>query len=186
MRWRMWRRSVSSWVSPGPRVPMGLRPPPAVWRTRWLHMPERRGSRYWYWASSTCSLPSLVLARSAKISRIKALRSMTRHCMISSSALVWDGEISLSNTSRSTWFCRTSSAISRALPSPMKVRGSGVGRFCMAVKMHWPPAVSSSCSSSAMVSLSEWSKSGRLPQLKPTRPARSGCFSCISFCSAGI
>ena len=26
----MWRRSVSSWVSPGPRVPMGLEPPEAV------------------------------------------------------------------------------------------------------------------------------------------------------------
>ena len=42
---RMWRRSVSSWVSPGPRVPMGLEPPEAVWRTRCVHMPVRRGSR---------------------------------------------------------------------------------------------------------------------------------------------
>ena len=63
----MRRWSVSSCDSPGPRVPM---PPPSL--SRWLHWPASRGSRYWCWASSTCSCPSRVRARRAKMSRIRA------------------------------------------------------------------------------------------------------------------
>ena len=42
---RMCRRSVSSWVSPGPRVPMGDLPPEAVWRTRWLPHARQPGQQ---------------------------------------------------------------------------------------------------------------------------------------------
>ena len=38
-----------------------------VGSSRWVHMPVRRGSRYWYWASSTWSRPSRVRARWAKM-----------------------------------------------------------------------------------------------------------------------
>ena len=73
---RICRRSVSSCVSPGPRVPMGALVP--AWRLRWVHMPVSRGSRYSYCASCTCSRPSFVRARWAKISRMSPLRSTTR------------------------------------------------------------------------------------------------------------
>ena len=73
MRWRMRRRSVSSLVSPGPRVPM---PPPS--RDSASLDPASRGSRYCSCASSTCSCPSCVRARRAKMSRISSVRSMTR------------------------------------------------------------------------------------------------------------
>ena len=53
MRRRASRRSVSSWVSPGPRVPT---PPPR--RSRCCHMPRMRGRLYSSCASSTWSLPS--------------------------------------------------------------------------------------------------------------------------------
>ena len=127
MRWRMWRRSVSSWVSPGPRVPIGLLPPPAVWRTRWVHMPASRGRIYWYCASSTCSLPSPVRARWAKISRMSAERSSTVHLVSSSRLRVCEGDRSLSNRMRLASFASASCRTSSALPSPIKVRGSGAG-----------------------------------------------------------
>ena len=52
------RRSVSICSSPGPRMPI-----PPRWRSRWVHMPVRRGSKYWYCASSTCILALAVWAR---------------------------------------------------------------------------------------------------------------------------
>ena len=70
MRVRMRRRSVSSFVSPGPRVPM---PPPS--RDSAAPEPTSRGSRYFSCASSTCSLPSRVRARRAKMSRMSCVRS---------------------------------------------------------------------------------------------------------------
>ena len=60
MRCRMRRRSVSSFVSPGPRVPM---PPPS--RDSAALEPTSRGSRYFSCASSTCSLP-FARARAAR------------------------------------------------------------------------------------------------------------------------
>ena len=67
------RRSVSSFVSPGPRVPM---PPPsrdsAVARSR-----PAAAAGTCSCASSTCSLPSRVRARRAKMSRISCVRSTT-------------------------------------------------------------------------------------------------------------
>ena len=72
MRVRTSRRSVSICVSPGPRVPM---PPPR--RSRCVHCPASLGSKYSCCASSTCKRPSLVRARCANTSRIRAVRSMT-------------------------------------------------------------------------------------------------------------
>src|SRR5258708_30232671 len=57
MRRLILRRSVSSWVSPGPRVPM---PPPSWDMAR--PRPARRGSWDSSCASSTWSWPSRVLA----------------------------------------------------------------------------------------------------------------------------
>ena len=79
---RIRRRSVSSLVSPGPRRPTPPpapppRPLPPACRDSASPQPRSRGSRYCSWASSTCALPSLLLACWAKMSRISAVRSMT-------------------------------------------------------------------------------------------------------------
>ena len=44
------------------------------------------------------------------------------------------------------------SCTSATLPSPMKVRGSGEGRFCKTMPTASPPAVSTSADSSSMLS----------------------------------
>jgi len=67
------RRSVSSWVSPGPR-----RPIPPRWRSRWVQPRTSRVARCSSCASSTWSLPSWERARWAKMSRMRLLRSTTR------------------------------------------------------------------------------------------------------------
>src|SRR5258705_13528685 len=65
------RRSVSSWVSPGPRVPI---PPPScdIARPR----PARRGNWYSSCASSTWSRPSLVLAWRGEKVGVKFLQAL--------------------------------------------------------------------------------------------------------------
>ncbi len=75
MRLRTMRRSTSSWLSPSPK--RDPTPPPMRFEARWAHMPRKRGSRYSFWASRTCSRPSLLVACSAKMSRMSAVRSMT-------------------------------------------------------------------------------------------------------------
>ena len=91
----MIRRSVSSWLSPGPREPM----PPWV-RERWVQRRVRRGSWYSSCASSTWRRPSWVCACWAKMSRISRLRSMTLTLRRLSSDFCWLGESSSSATSR--------------------------------------------------------------------------------------
>ena len=66
----MVRLSISSFVSPGPLVPI---PPPR--RESSAPFPVSLGSQYCSCASSTWSLPSRVAARCAKMSRMIPLRS---------------------------------------------------------------------------------------------------------------
>lgn len=138
-------------------------------------MPESRGSRYLFCASSTCSLPSLVFARWAKMSRIRALRSSTGTPMISSSARILPGESSLSNITMVDSVASTSIRTSCALPSPMKLWESGVWRFCSTLAVQKPPAVSSSASSSSMVSSVAVCSFVKQSAFRPTSTARS-CF----------
>ncbi len=119
-RRRAIRRSDSSCVSPGPRVPT---PPPR--RSRCCHIPRIRWSEYSSWASSTWSLPSAVWACWAKMSRITVVRSTTRIWSASSSARCWRGASSSSHTTTSASDSRTSSRSSSTLPGPRYVRGSG-------------------------------------------------------------
>src|SRR5215218_4017451 len=92
-RARIRRRSVSIFVSPGPRVPMP--PPPATrppaCRDSDSPQPRSRGSMYCICASSTWALPSRLLACWAKMSRISAVRSTTLTLRIFSSWLSWPG-----------------------------------------------------------------------------------------------
>ena len=66
------RLSVSNWVSPGPR-----RPIPPLCLSRCDQPRTNLVERYFNWAISTWSFPSLVLARFAKISKINATLSIT-------------------------------------------------------------------------------------------------------------
>ena len=69
------RRSSSSFCSPAPLLDRRPLPPP--WREREARMPTRRGSIYWSRADSTWSFASRVLAREAKICRMRPVRSRT-------------------------------------------------------------------------------------------------------------
>ena len=141
---RMTRRSVSSWVSPGPRVPM---PPPV--RERCVHRRVRRGSWYSSWASSTWSRPSWVWACWAKMSRMRPLRSRTLHreqrleglLLVRAQLVVGDeqGEAGLRRALRS----------SSALPLPRYQLGSTCRRRCHSAPTTSAPAVSARLASSA-------------------------------------
>ena len=168
---RICRRSVSSCVSPGPRVPMGALVP--AWRLRWVHMPVSRGSRYSYCASCTCSRPSFVRARWAKISRMSPLRSTTRTPSSSSIARACEGESSLSITTRSHSLFVTISFISCNLPAPRKLRGSGDWRVCKTMATVSAPAVSTSAASSSIEISVERSSASMLDAESPASTARS-------------
>ena len=61
---RILRRSVSIFVSPGPRPPIPAPPAarPPAWRESESPQPRRRGNKYAICASSTWALPSLLFA----------------------------------------------------------------------------------------------------------------------------
>ena len=168
MRVRMRRRSVSSLVSPGPRVPM---PPPS--RDSAGPAPTSRGSRYFSCASSTCSLPSRVRARRAKMSRISCVRSTTLHvdqrfCSSRSCA----GDSSLSKMTTSTSASAQARASSSTLPLPDEGGGIGLGALLQhAQHDRAAPAASARPASSSR----ECSASMRrvVPVTRPTSAARS-------------
>ena len=81
-------------------------------------------------------------------------------------------------TMSASMFC-TSSFTSATLPSPMKVRGSGESLDWVTTPTHWPPAVSSSAASSAIVSSVAFSSGVRTKAFRPTRTARLNCFCCV-------
>ena len=121
---RRWirRRSVSSLVSPGPRVPM----PPPSWDMD-LPSPVSRGSMYSSCASSTCNWPSRVRAWRAKMSRINWVRSSTRQGSAASRLRSCVGERSWSKSTRSASAEAATPAISSTLPEPTRVAGSRLG-----------------------------------------------------------
>ena len=167
IRCRMRRRSVSSLVSPGPRVPM---PPPS--RESAVPEPTSRGIRYFSCASSTCSLPSRVRARLAKMSRINCVRSSTFRSSASSRLRSCAGDSSLSKMTTSA---RASSHAARERD-----------HFAAAEKRRWirfraspastrrttyaPAASARPASSSSECSGSNWRED---PLKSPTSAARS-------------
>ncbi len=168
----MRRRSVSSLVSPGPRPPMP--PPPAArppaWRDRLPPQPRRRWVWYCNWASSTCALPSALLACWAKMSRISATRSTTLTLTRSSRLRSWLGASSPSQMTVSAPVAAPASRSSSTLPLPMKVAGSGFCRRWTSASRTSEPAVSASAASSAR----EFSASSAVPSVQtPTRTTRS-------------
>ena len=159
-------RSLSSFVSPGPRVPM---PPPR--RDICFPRPVRRGRRYSSCASSTWIRPSRDRACRAKMSRMTPDRSMTGTLVASSSLRCCAGESSSSATTMSARRRATSRAISSALPFPTQELRSGVRRCWIA----WPATVPPAAATSAPSSSSESSASNRESGTSSaTRYARSG------------
>ena len=151
------RRSISSCVSPTPRVPI----PPAC-RSRCDHWRVSRGSMYSSCASSTCVRASRLRARPAKMSRISALRSMTLVSMIFSRLRVCAGESSSSKTISETFCFSARRLISSAFPLPIQVAASGAVRLARIFATTTPPAVSINFSSSSRCSsatLRVWSAS---------------------------
>ena len=75
--------STSSFISPGPLPPI-----PPINRDMAVPLPVNFGSLYLNWASSTWTLPSLLCARLAKISKINCERSMTFNSVMSLMAFI--------------------------------------------------------------------------------------------------
>ena len=73
---------------------------------------------YESWASSTCSFPSIVRARWAKMSRMSAVRSMTRRPSEPPRFRSWMGDSASSEIMRSACSRRDSVLISSTLPLP--------------------------------------------------------------------
>ncbi len=140
----MVRRSVSSLVSPGPRVPM---PPPK--RDIACPRPVKRGKAYSNWASSTCNFPARVWARWAKISKITWVRSTTLNPMRRSKLRPWAGDRSRSKTIKLAPKVWADRATSSTLPSPITVWGWGRSRRCRNTSNTSPPADSTRRSTSA-------------------------------------
>ena len=144
MRSLIRRLSTSSFFSPGPRVPM-----PAPSRDSATPLPVSRGSRYSSWASSTWSLPSLLRARWAKMSRMSWVRSMTLAWIWSSRLRCWVG---LRLWSKMTRSAPSSSFFGRAPPPcPRRriIRGSLWGRCCRTLSTTRAPAAAASGPSSS-------------------------------------
>ena len=128
--------SYSSLVSPGPRRPM----PPfcCISAVPW---PPRRGSKYFNCASSTCSFPSCVRARWAKISKINRVRSITLAGITFSKFFCWAGVISSSKITVWAFSSRTVWAISSIFPPPMRAAALNAFTRTWKVCATSPPAV---------------------------------------------
>ncbi len=137
---RMIRRSVSNWVSPGPRM---MVPPPPRCRSRCVHIRVSRGNRYWYCASSTCALACAVCARMANISRIRLVRSIMRILSSFSILRSWRAESSSS---------KMITSISCSFPVPTNVAVLGVSNRCTKRFTGASPAVSARKASSSRYS----------------------------------
>ena len=145
--------------------------PPAC-RDSEAPQPRSRGSMYCNWASSTCALPSRLVACWAKMSRITAVRSTTLTLVTSSNARRWLGGRSSSTMMVSASSRATMPAISLALPEPTYVAASGRCRCCSRPSQTSAPAVSASAASSRSDS-SAWACVVTALDQTPTSTTRS-------------
>ena len=108
---------------PPPPPPPPDEAPPR--RENCTHSWERRGRRYSSWASSTCSCPSLVRARMAKMSRIRAVRSTIFKRRAFSRLRCCEGVSSSSKMTRLAPVSWTRARSSSTFPLPRKVAEFG-------------------------------------------------------------
>ena len=129
-------------------------------------MPRMRGRLYSSCASSTCSLPSALVACWAKMSRISCVRSTTRAVRAFSSAFCCAGSSSSSTISTSAWASSYTCFSSSSFPLPTYVRGSGFARCCTSSAIGSTPAVRASSRSSPSSS-SESAERGSTARTSP-------------------
>ena len=139
------RRSSSICFSPGPP----RTPAPPVWRSRWDQRRTSRVLTYCRRASSTCSLPSWLRARCAKISRMSRVRSLTGRSRWRSRLRCCAGLRDWSNRTSVAPVCSASALISSALPLPMNSAASGALRLQATRATGASPAVCASRPSSS-------------------------------------
>ena len=119
------RLSNSNCFSPGPpRTPI-----PPFWRSKWVQPRTNLVDKCSSCASSTCSLPSWLFARCAKISRIKPVLSSTLACKKRSKLRCCDGLKSWLNATKLVSLASSISFNSSALPLPINNFASGVLRL---------------------------------------------------------
>ena len=164
MRLAIKRRSVSNWVSPGPRSPM-----PPFCRSRWVQPRTSRVARCDSCASSTCSLPSKLRARWAKISKIKPLRSNTRRPVSFSRLRSWLGRQRLIDQ----YQIRTvAPPRRRVFPRPCRIRRSTWDPDALGSPARRPtPTVPAEAANAANSAMSLGSTGCPMPT--PTKTARS-------------
>ncbi len=150
IRRRITRRSISSFCSPAPRVPI-----PAPVRLNFLPIPVNRGNLYSRVANCTCNIPSRDLARRANMSRISMVRSIILTSILSSKLRNCTGVNSVLKTTKSGSISSTRCCNSCSLPLPMQVALSGFSRDCVSTTITRPPAASTR----AFISLIEASTS---------------------------
>lgn len=162
MRTRSRRRSVSSWVSPGPR-----RPIPPFCRSRWVQPRTSRVLMCSSCASSTCNLPSWVRARWAKMSRISPVRSSTRHSNARSRLRSWLGVKVWLKITSSTFSALTRSCNSSTLPLPIRYLALG----------WWRETLTNATVSAPAERTSSWNSCGssRASGFCPSRCTRTAC-----------
>ena len=126
-------------------------PPRVCSFARWVHMPLRRGRRYWSCANCTWSLPSRVRAWRPKMSRINAVRSMILMGSPSARSRLdcCEGLRSSSKITTSASRRCTKPRSSSTLPEPMYVLGEGRSSRWVSRATTTAPAVSARRSSSS-------------------------------------
>ena len=153
MRSPIRRRSISIWLSPGPP----RKPKPPRWRSRWVQ--DRTSRVRWYsrCASSTCSEPSRVRARSPKISRISPVRSMTLQPQARSRLRCCTGDNAASTTA-TLICCSAIAAVPMATcPSPSSVAERRSRSGWMAVcRMVSPMDAARPTASASLASAARW------------------------------
>ncbi len=148
IRSRTRRLFISSLVSPGPRPPI-----PPVNLDMAVFFAIRRGSRYFNCASSTWSLPSLVCARWAKISRISWVLSITFISVRSVIERICEGFNSWSKIIRVAPFVSARIVSSSSFPRPIRNLESTFFRRCRIVSATSMPPDTARSVSSAIESL---------------------------------
>ena len=137
--------------------------------------------RYFRVASSVCSLPSLVVARARKISKISIVRSSTSTCKAALRLRIWLPVSSPSKMAASASVFRHTRRASSTLPSPRRVAASGVLRFWHTVATACMPLASARAASSSRL---RWESN--LPWSSASSTTRTGGHSLSrAFCPTG-
>ena len=125
-------------------MPIALR-----WRSRWVQPRTRRVAMCLSCASSTCSLPSWLRARCAKMSRIRPVRSTTRRSSSFSRLRSCTGDSAWLTSTRSAPVASQAAFTSSTLPLPISVAGLGLSMRALSSAATLAPAERASSENSS-------------------------------------